>query len=84
MIEGASAAGVSARALENGEEAASAGDATEATGDPVDLVLHVANVVGAAGETLRAGEVVSAARSCRRWAWRRATPSRCSSTRSGR
>ena len=30
----------------------------EATGDPVDLVLHVANVVGEAGETLRAGEVV--------------------------
>ena len=58
LVEGASAAGVSARALQNGEEAASAGDATEATGDPVDLVLHVANVVGAAGERLRAGEVV--------------------------
>jgi 2-keto-4-pentenoate hydratase len=58
LVEGASAAGVSARALVNGEEAASAGDATEATGDPVDLVLHVANVVGAAGESLRAGEVV--------------------------
>ena len=57
-IEGASASGVSARALQNGEEAASTGDATEATGDPVDLVLHVANVVGEAGETLRAGEVV--------------------------
>jgi 2-keto-4-pentenoate hydratase len=57
-IGGASSAGVSARALVNGEEAASAGDATEATGDPVELVLHVANVVGAAGETLRAGEVV--------------------------
>ena len=58
LVEGASASGVSARALVNGEEAASAGDATEATGDPVDLVLHVANVVGAAGESLRAGEVV--------------------------
>jgi 2-keto-4-pentenoate hydratase len=58
LVEGASAAGVSARALVNGEEAASTGDATEATGDPVDLVLHVANVVGAAGESLRAGEVV--------------------------
>ena len=57
-VEGASAAGVSARALVNGEEAAATGDATEATGDPVDLVLHVANVVGAAGESLRAGEVV--------------------------
>ena len=58
MIEGASASGVSARALQNGEEAASTLDATEATGDPVDLVLHVANVVGEAGESLRAGEVV--------------------------
>ena len=58
LVEGASAAGVSARALQNGEEAASAGDATEATGDPVELVLHVANFVGEAGETLRAGEVV--------------------------
>jgi 2-keto-4-pentenoate hydratase len=58
MVEGASTAGVSARALVNGEEAASTGDATEATGDPVELVLHVANVVGAAGESLRAGEVV--------------------------
>jgi 2-keto-4-pentenoate hydratase len=58
VVEGADAAGVSARALKNGDEAASTGDATEATGDPVALVLHVANTVGAAGETLRAGEVV--------------------------
>ena len=57
-VEGAGASGTSARALVNGEEAASADDATEATGDPVDLVVHVANVLGAAGETLRAGEVV--------------------------
>ncbi len=42
----------------NGEEAASAEDATEATGDPVDLVLHVARTLAAAGERLRAGEVV--------------------------
>jgi len=58
VVEGASASGVSARALKNGDEAASTGDATEATGDPVGLVLHVATVIGAAGETLRAGEVV--------------------------
>ncbi len=58
MVEGAGAAGVSARVLKNGDEAASTADATEATGDPVALVLHVANTVGAAGETLRAGEVV--------------------------
>ena len=58
VVEGASATGVSARALKNGDEAASTADATEATGDPVDLVRHVATVVGEAGETLRAGEVV--------------------------
>jgi len=58
VTEGATAAGTSARALKNGDEAAATDDATEATGDPVDLVLHVANVVGAAGEGLRAGEVV--------------------------
>ena len=58
MVEGASASGVAARALKNGDEAASTGDATEATGDPVDLALHVATVVGEAGESLRAGEVV--------------------------
>jgi 2-keto-4-pentenoate hydratase len=58
MVEGASASGVAARAVRNGDEAASTADATEATGDPVDLALHVATVVGDAGETLRAGEVV--------------------------
>ena len=58
VTEGATAAGTSARALKNGDEVAATADATEATGDPVDLVLHVANVVGAAGESLRAGEVV--------------------------
>ena len=58
VTEGATAAGTSARALKNGDEAAATADATEATGDPVDLVLHVANVIGAAGEGLRAGEVV--------------------------
>jgi 2-keto-4-pentenoate hydratase len=58
VVEGAGAAGVSARIEHNGEEAATAADATEATGDPVDLVLHVANTVGAVGETLCAGEVV--------------------------
>jgi 2-keto-4-pentenoate hydratase len=58
VVEGAGAAGVSARIEHNGEEAATAADATEATGDPVDLVLHVADTVGAVGETLRAGEVV--------------------------
>ena len=58
VVEGATASGTSARVLKNGDEAARTGDATEATGDPVDLVLHVATVVGAAGEGVRAGEVV--------------------------
>jgi 2-keto-4-pentenoate hydratase len=58
LVEGARADGVSARVLRNGDEAAAAADATEATGDPVDLVRHVADVVGGLGEGLRAGEVV--------------------------
>ena len=57
-VSGASASGAAARITRNGEEEASTADATEVTGDPVDLVLHVANTVGEAGETLRAGEVV--------------------------
>ena len=55
---GVAASDVSARVLVGGAEAASAEDATAATGDPVDLVLHVAATLGALGETLRAGEVV--------------------------
>ena len=58
LVEGALPGGVSARVLHNGDEAAAAGDATEATGDPVELVRHVADVVGGTGEALRAGEVV--------------------------
>ena len=57
-VSGAPASGAAARITRNGEEEASTADATEVTGDPVDLVLHVANTVGDAGETLRAGEVV--------------------------
>ena len=49
---------VTVRVSLNGEEAASTNDATQATGDPVDLVLHVARTLEAAGERLRAGEVV--------------------------
>jgi 2-keto-4-pentenoate hydratase len=58
VVEGTTASGTSARVLKNGDEAAATGDATEATGDPLELVLHVAAVIGAAGEGLRAGEVV--------------------------
>jgi 2-keto-4-pentenoate hydratase len=57
-VDGAGTSGVSARVLRGGDEEAATADATEATGDPVDLVLHVANVIGDAGEGLRAGEVV--------------------------
>jgi 2-keto-4-pentenoate hydratase len=55
---GASASGVTASILKGGAEAASADDATAATGDPVELVLHVARTLANAGESLRAGEVV--------------------------
>ena len=58
VAEGASASGTSARVLVDGDQAAAVADATEATGDPLDLVRHVATVVGEAGEALRAGEVV--------------------------
>ena len=49
---------VTVRVSLNGGEAAATDDATQATGDPVDLVLHVARTLEAAGERLRAGEVV--------------------------
>ena len=58
VVEGAGTDGVGARITRNGEEAASTADATEATGDPVDLVIHVAATLAVAGEQLRAGEVV--------------------------
>jgi 2-keto-4-pentenoate hydratase len=56
--EGVTPSEVSARIFVGGAEEASADDATEATGDPIDLVRHVASTLAAAGETLRAGEVV--------------------------
>ena len=49
---------VSARVLRGGEEVAATGDATEATGDPVELVRHVAHTLAVAGERLAAGELV--------------------------
>jgi 2-keto-4-pentenoate hydratase len=56
--DGVPASSVSARILVGGSEQASADDATAATGDPIDLVRHVAATLAGAGETLRAGEVV--------------------------
>ena len=58
LVEGATPSGVSARILQDGDEAAAADDATAATGDPIDLVGHVATVVGGSGESIRAGDVV--------------------------
>jgi 2-keto-4-pentenoate hydratase len=49
---------LSARIARDGEEVASAGDATEATGDLIDLVLHVAATLASAGEQLGEGDVV--------------------------
>jgi 2-keto-4-pentenoate hydratase len=56
--ERAAAEGLRARVTRNGDEAAATADATEATGDLTDLVVHVAATLGAAGETLRAGDAV--------------------------
>jgi 2-keto-4-pentenoate hydratase len=57
-IEGASTTGVTLDVTVNGASEASSDDITAATGDPYELVRHVAATVAAAGETLRAGEVV--------------------------
>ena len=54
----ASIADVRLRVVTNGEEVAASSDVTELTGDPVELVLHVANTLEAAGEGLTAGAVV--------------------------
>jgi 2-keto-4-pentenoate hydratase len=56
--DGVAPGDVSVRVLVDGTEEAAADDATAVTGDPVDLVLHVASTLASAGETLRAGEVV--------------------------
>lgn len=58
LREGATPSGVTARITKGGEEAAAADDATAATGDPVELVIHVATTLAEAGEGLRAGDVV--------------------------
>jgi 2-keto-4-pentenoate hydratase len=57
-VSGVSPSDVKASIVKGGAEVASADDATEVTGDPVDLVLHVARTLADAGETLRAGAVV--------------------------
>jgi 2-keto-4-pentenoate hydratase len=56
--DGATPDGVSVEVTVNGSVEATAEDATAVTGDPYELVRHVAATVAAAGERLRAGEVV--------------------------
>jgi 2-keto-4-pentenoate hydratase len=58
VAEGADGRALSARVTRDGEELATAGNATEATGDLVDLVVHVASTLEPAGEKLGAGDVV--------------------------
>jgi 2-keto-4-pentenoate hydratase len=59
VVEGfRDARGVRARVTRNGEEVAATDDATELTGDPVELVRHVARTLEAAGERLQEGDVV--------------------------
>jgi 2-keto-4-pentenoate hydratase len=55
---GAELAGVRARVLVDGDEVTATDRSDEATGGPVAVVAHVADVLAAVGERLRAGEVV--------------------------
>jgi 2-keto-4-pentenoate hydratase len=55
---GASATDLALRVLTGGEEVAATDDVTELTGDPADLVAHVAGTLAEAGLQLREGEVV--------------------------
>jgi 2-keto-4-pentenoate hydratase len=50
--------GLTAVVMRNGAEIARASDTQEATGDIVDIVRHVADMLGAFGERLRAGQVI--------------------------
>lgn len=50
--------GIRARVSSGGEEIASTDDPTALTGELVAVIAHVAGLLAAFGETLRAGEVV--------------------------
>lgn len=50
--------GLTAVVTRNGQEIARTPDTQEATGDLVDIVRHVADMLGAFGERLRAGQVI--------------------------
>jgi 2-keto-4-pentenoate hydratase len=58
VTEGADPADARLTVLVNGEEAASADDVTEATGDLDGLVAHVAETLEAAGAALERGDMV--------------------------
>jgi 2-keto-4-pentenoate hydratase len=55
---GGDVAGIRARVTSDGEEIGSTDDPTALTGELVGVVAHVATLLAAFGETLRAGEVV--------------------------
>ena len=55
---GADLAGLKARVFRNDMEIAKTFDVTANTGDPVELLRHLANLLAAFGERLRAGEFV--------------------------
>jgi 2-keto-4-pentenoate hydratase len=55
---GAVLVGLNARIFRNDAEIAKTSDVTANTGDPVDLLRHLANLLAAFGEHLRAGEFV--------------------------
>jgi 2-keto-4-pentenoate hydratase len=52
--------GLSGRLLRNGTEVARTSDPQAMTGELIDLVRHVANLLAAFGETLRAGQIIIA------------------------
>jgi 2-keto-4-pentenoate hydratase len=58
MRPGFDVSDVRAVVVRNGEEAGATDDPTEATGDPLDVVAHVAATLSAAGEQLRGGSVI--------------------------
>lgn len=55
---GGDVSGIRARVTSDGEELGATDDPTALTGDLLEVVAHVADLLAAFGETLRAGEVV--------------------------
>lgn len=58
MRPGAGIAGLTGRVIRNGAEVARTDDVEANTGKLVDLVRHVADLLAACGERLRAGEII--------------------------